>query len=158
MAFRRKPGGLPYRQLRPQPLNTETSFPQFFGDEAELWFDGNQDAELVISTGGYQTQDIQPQIEDAWDHFTTDDDDQVDVVEFQLKENLSPVEDPWDWFVTDDDDYAVSEDYAFIENIISIPDAWDWATDDAWDHTGFALPTAYQQVDVQPQIAMPSTC
>lgn len=50
---------------------------QFFGDEAEVWFDGNQDAEQPALTSGFQQQDLQPQIEDAWDHFVTDDDEWV---------------------------------------------------------------------------------
>lgn len=86
--------------------------PQFFGDEAEVWFDGQQDADQSPISAGFQQQDVQPQIEDAWDHWPVDDDEYVVSDDCASVENLSPVEDAYDHFVADDDESPTADDYA----------------------------------------------
>lgn len=137
--------------LGQQPASTDLPPSQFFGDEAELWFDGNQDADQISVSSGGQQQTLAQLFDDPWDHFTTDDDDQVDVVEFRLVENLIPVEDAWQHWLTDEDDYVVLDEYAAVDNnpVITLEDAWDWSIDESVVE---ATPAGFQQADVLPQI------
>jgi hypothetical protein len=68
---------------------------------------GTKTQDFLYVGGSYQQADIQPQIEDAWDHFSTDDDDQVLDESYQGSQDSAPVfTDGWDHFQAEDDEQA----------------------------------------------------
>jgi hypothetical protein len=129
---------------------------QQFGDEAELWFDG-QDVDSSVVSGGYQqTNNLCPP-EDAWDHFVTDDDD------YAVSEDYSPLgltqyygEDAELLDQDDDDQVYPDVDYQLISVVAAAnqppEDAWDWTVDETVVE---ATPTGYAQFTIEPQIEDP---
>ena len=101
-----------------------------FAEDDSWWITVAGDYPLIdVATVGTIT------IEDAWDHFAQDPDDEAYYVldSDPIPPNTAQLaEDPWDWFVTDDDDYAVSEDYAqppdILQSAVTTFD-WDWTQD-----------------------------
>jgi hypothetical protein len=117
----------PFLVLRPADQGPQPN--QFFGDEAELWFDG-QDPDHALVGGGYQQQDAPPPLEDAWDHFAQDDDEQVIVDELSL---VSPITATTSYYGEDaelaDQD---EDDYLVVDGPVSTPD--DPVFADVWEH------------------------
>ena len=146
--------------LAPNPLlSLEDPWLPAFDDGADLedeywWIENETDYRLVDNNPVID-------VEDAFDHFVTDDDDYVVIDDYALVTlvpgALLTVEDAFDHFVTDDDDYVVIDDYALVTLLIapSMPpeDAFDHlVTDDA---DAFVVPDDYTIVDVAPSLAVP---
>ncbi len=131
-------------------LNT----PQYFGDEAEHW---DEDLDFTFVGGSYQQADVQPQIEDAWDHFVTDDDDQVLDESYQGSQDSAPVfTDGWDHFQAEDDEQAPLDDSQQSVVTVVPPQYYgDEAEQLVDDAEVVYFGGSYQQADIQPQIEDP---
>jgi hypothetical protein len=109
------------------PNITTSAAAQYFGDNAELY---DEALDQIPSIASYQQQDIAPLLclEDAWDHFVTDDDDQVEPEDVAVIADVSPtyVDDaPYDW-----DEVLVDffpDDFGNDDADLPVADGWtDW--------------------------------
>lgn len=119
-------------------------------DDAWDWA-GTDDADDYVVVDDYVLQDNTPITpEDAWDHFTTDPDDEaylvLDADQVSVPQPAA-IEDPWDWTQDADDDEWTLRDTDAVEPLPTLgtpTDGWDHFTtdDDDW-----AVPDDYAQTD-----------
>jgi hypothetical protein len=140
--------------LAPNPLiNVED--PTWWDEEPDQ-FDGTTTDLIPVGTNNNRVINV----EDTWDHWSTDDDDYFIVDEYALVDvipnPLITVEDPFDQFVTDDDDYFIVDEYALVDNIPPIAqpptDGWDFFITDDDD---YVIPDDYAIIDVASSAQVP---
>lgn len=87
---------------------------QYFGAEAE-WAEDEAEVSWTLDEAVSSPDSLLP-VDDAWDHFRSEDDEQPLPDEAQsttFVNALLCVQDGWDHFLTDEDDYVVTDDYQF---------------------------------------------
>ncbi len=99
---------------------------QYFSEDAEL-LDQEDDDQPVLESTPVSFPDALA-FDDPWDHFPTEDDDQVLSDDFSNDVGVV-LEDAWDHFTTDDDEQIWTDDYAqAVAALVS------FTVEDGWDH------------------------
>ncbi len=96
------------------------------------WDWSQDDPETSSAPSGFQQLDLQPQIEDAWDHWVTDDDDYVVIDDYAIIDVLASSQ----YYGEDaelldqDDDVPIVDDALSLPGDAPIEDGWDWSAQD----------------------------
>lgn len=106
---------------------------QYYGEDAETADADQDDDEWLARTADVLGETLAQVFDDGADVWTQDEDDYSIVDDYALVENLSPVEDAWDHFAQDDDEQVVVLEHVLVDSnpVICVEDAADhWSTED----------------------------